>query len=54
MVRFELTTLCLQGRCNNHYATLAINYYCKHTFISQYGARTRDHKIKSLALYHLS
>ena len=23
MVRFELTTLCLQSRCNNHYATSA-------------------------------
>ena len=24
MVRFELTTLCLQSRCNNHYATSAV------------------------------
>ena len=25
MARFELATLCLQGRCNNHYATSAIH-----------------------------
>ena len=24
MARFELATLCLQGRCNNHYATPAV------------------------------
>ena len=27
MVRFELTTPCLQGKCNNHYATSAHFFY---------------------------
>ena len=33
-MRFELTTPCLQGRCNNHYATPAKLYYIKYIMYS--------------------
>lgn len=54
MVRFELTTLCLQSRCNNHYATSACHSTDRpHTHMPEVGFEPTHPKIielKSTAL----
>ena len=41
-MRFELTTPCLQGRCNNHYATPAFVSY-----IIVIITKIKNHKMKN-------
>ena len=59
MARFELATPCLQGRCNNHYATSAQNIYavyvCVWYAVPEVGFEPTHPKItelKSAALDH--
>ena len=58
MARFELATLCLQGRCNNHYATPAFHIFelnKKYIFLLEVGFEPTPPKrmeLKSTALDH--